>query len=351
MINKPQPSFEKIVFFILLAFITIFLTYILMPFFFAIFWAVLIASIFAPLYKYFNKKIKNPNLCASMALAVVLLCLILPVGLIIDLLIVESIDIYQSLNSSSSNWQKILSDMLQSLGKNPIFATLNLDQAFLINKSQEALKAFTGYVFNHISEFTQNTILILINFAVMIYSLFYFLRDGERLINTLTKNIPVDKKHIDHFINQFLTTAKSSLKFTFVIGGIQGLLGGLVFYFTGIERALVWGVLMFGLSVVPAVGSAIIWLPAGIIMLFLGHIWQGITILVFCSVVISSVDNLLRPVLMGRDTQMHSLLIFLSTLGGLAAFGFSGFVLGPVIAALFVAIWKLFPEIYLEKVK
>jgi len=351
MINKPQPSFEKIVFFILLAFITIFLTYILMPFFFAIFWAVLIASIFAPLYKYFNKKIKNPNLCASMALAVVLLCLILPVGLIIDLLIVESIDIYQSLNSSSSNWQKILSDMLQSLGKNPIFATLNLDQAFLINKSQEALKAFTGYVFNHISEFTQNTILILINFAVMIYSLFYFLRDGERLINTLTKNIPVDKKHIDHFINQFLTTAKSSLKFTFVIGGIQGLLGGLVFYFTGIERALVWGVLMFGLSVVPAVGSAIIWLPAGIIMLFLGHIWQGITILVFCSVVISSVDNLLRPVLMGRDTQMHSLLIFLSTLGGLAAFGFSGFVLGPVIAALFVAIWKLFPEIYMEKVK
>jgi predicted PurR-regulated permease PerM len=241
--------------------------------------------------------------------------------------------------------------MLQSLGKNPIFATLNLDQAFLINKSQEALKAFTGYVFNHISEFTQNTILILINFAVMIYSLFYFLRDGERLMNTLTKNIPVDKKHIDHFINQFLTTAKSSLKFTFVIGGIQGLLGGLVFYFTGIERALVWGVLMFGLSVVPAVGSAIIWLPAGIIMLFLGHIWQGITILVFCSVVISSVDNLLRPVLMGRDTQMHSLLIFLSTLGGLAAFGFSGFVLGPVIASLFLASWKLFPEIYQEKVK
>ena len=351
MINKPQPSFEKIVFFILLAFITIFLTYILMPFFFAIFWAVLIASIFAPLYKFFNKKIKNPNLCASIALAVVLLCLILPVGLLLDLLIVESIDIYQSLNSSSSNWQKILSDMLQSLGKNPIFATLNLDQAFLINKSQEALKAFTGYVFNHISEFTQNTIILLVDFAVMLYSLFYFLRDGERLINTLTKNIPVDKKHIDHFINQFLTTAKSSLKFTFVIGGIQGLLGGLVFYFTGIERALVWGVLMFGLSVVPAVGSAIIWLPAGIIMLFLGHIWQGITILVFCSVVISSVDNLLRPVLMGRDTQMHSLLIFLSTLGGLAAFGFSGFVLGPVIAALFVAIWKLFPEIYMEKVK
>jgi predicted PurR-regulated permease PerM len=351
MEDKPQTNFEKTVFFILLASITVLLTYILMPFFFAVFWAVLIASISAPLYKYFNKKIKNPNLCASVTLAVVLLCLILPVGLIIDLLIVESIDIYQSLNSSGSNWQKTLSDMLQSLNNNPISAHFHVDQAFLINKSQEVLKAITGYVFNHISEFTQNTIFILVNFAVMIYSLFYFLRDGERLVTVISDNVPVDNKHLNHFIDQFFTTAKSSLKFTFIIGGIQGLLGGLIFYITGIERALVWGVLMFGLSIVPAVGSAIIWLPAGIIMIFLGHIWQGVTILVFCSVVISSVDNLLRPVLMGRDTEMHSLLIFLSTLGGLAAFGFSGFVLGPVIAALFLAIWKLFPEIYQEKVK
>jgi predicted PurR-regulated permease PerM len=350
MEDKQQIKFEKIFFLMLLAFITVFLAYILKPFFFALFWAVLIASIFAPLYKYFNRKIKNHNLCASITLAVVLLCLILPVGLIIDLLIVELIDIYQSLNSSNSNWQKILSDMLQSFNNTPIFAHFNVDQAFLISKSQEVLKALTGYVFNHISEFTQNTILILVNCAVMIYSLFYFLRDGEGLINTLTKNIPVDKKHIDHFIDQFFNTAKASLKFTFIIGGIQGLLGGLIFYITGIERALVWGVLMFGLSVVPAVGSAIIWLPAGIIMLFLGHIWQGVTILIFCSLVISSVDNLLRPVLMGRDTQMHALLIFLSTLGGIAAFGFSGFILGPVIASLFLASWKLFPEIYQKNV-
>ena len=156
----------------------------------------------------------------------------------------------------------------------------------------------------------------------------------------------MDKRHIHTFINQFLTTAKAALKFTFVIGGIQGFLGGLIFYITGIERALVWGVLMFGFSIVPAIGCAIIWVPAGIIMLLLGHIWQGITILIFGALVISSVDNLLRPILLGRDTQMHSLLIFLSTLGGLAAFGFSGFILGPVIASLFLASWKLFPEIY-----
>jgi predicted PurR-regulated permease PerM len=346
MEDKSQTKTEKFVFFILLAFITVLLTYILKPFFFAIFWAVLIASISSPLYKFINKKIKNPNLCASITLIVIILCLILPLGLIINLLIVESIDIYQSFNSHNSNWITTFSEALKSSSKHPLFAKLGMKQAFLINKSQEAFKFLVDYVFNHISEFTQNTILLFVNFAVMLYSLFYFLRDGEMLINSLTKNLPVDKKHVDHFIYQFVTTAKSSLKFTFVIGGVQGLLGGLTFYITGIDKALIWGVLMGGFSIIPAVGCSLIWLPAALIMLFLGYIWQGITILIFGIVVISSVDNLLRPVLMGRDTEMHPLLIFLSTLGGLAILGFSGFVLGPVIAALFLAGWKIFPEIY-----
>jgi predicted PurR-regulated permease PerM len=346
MKDKQQANFQNIIFLILLAFITGLLAYILKSFFLAVFWAVLIASVFAPLYKFINKKIVNPNICAGITMMGIILCLILPVGLLIDLLIMEIIDIYQSFNSYSSNWIGTLSEALKALSKKPIFASLNLDQTFLINKSQEAFKVLTSYVFSHISEFTKNTILVVVQFAVMLYSLFFFLRDGERLVKTITENIPVDNKHLEHFINQFLTTAKASLKFTFIIGGIQGFLGGMIFYITGIERALVWGVLMFALSIVPAIGCSLIWAPAGIIMLLLGHIWQGIAILIFGLIVISSVDNLLRPVLLGRDTQMHSLLIFLSTLGGIAAMGFSGFILGPVIASLFLAGWKLFPEIY-----
>jgi len=346
MKDKQQINFQNIIFLVLLTFITGLLAYILKPFFFAVFWAVLIASVFAPLYKFINKKIVNPNICAGITMMGIILCLILPVGLLIDLLIMEIIDIYQSFNSYSSNWIGTFSEALKALSKKPIFASLNLDQTFLINKSQEAFKVLTSYVFSHISEFTQNTILVVVQFAVMLYSLFFFLRDGKRLVKTITENIPVDNKHLEHFINQFLTTAKASLKFTFIIGGIQGFLGGMIFYITGIERALVWGVLMFALSIVPAIGCALIWAPAGIIMLLLGNIWQGVTILIFGSLVISSVDNLLRPVLLGRDTQMHSLLIFLSTLGGIAAMGFSGFILGPVIASLFLAGWKLFPEIY-----
>ncbi len=350
MKDKKQINSQNIIFFILLAFITGLLAFILKPFFFAVFWAILLAGIFTPLYKFINRKIVNPNLCAGLTMIGIFICLILPVGLLVDLLIMELVDIYQSFNSLSSNWMGTLSETLKALSKKPIFASLNVDQDFLINKSQEAFKFLTDYVFKHISKFTQNTILVVIQVAVMLYSLFFFLRDGEGLIIALKENAPVDDKHIELFINKFLTTAKASLKFTFIIGGIQGFLGGLIFYITGIERALVWGVLMFALSVVPAIGCSLIWVPAGIIMLLLGNIWQGITILIFGSLFISSVDNLLRPVLLGRDTQMHSLLIFLSTLGGIAAFGFSGFILGPVIASLFLAAWKLFPEIYQKHV-
>lgn len=346
MEDKQQNRFEKIVFFILLVSISVLFIYVLAPFFYALLWAVLIASVFAPLYNAISKKIANPNLCSSLTMVCIIICLIVPVVLLIDLLIMETIDIYQSFNAYSSNWMGTFSEALRALSKKPLFAKLHWNQAFLINKSQEVFKILTDYVFNHISDFTQNTILIVVQFAVMLYSMFFFIRDGKKFVTTIKEKTPVDNRHLDHFIKQFLTTAKSSLKFTFVIGGVQGVLGGLIFYITGIERALIWGVLMFALSIVPAVGSAIIWVPAGIIMLLLGNIWQGVTILLFCSIVITSVDNLLRPILMGRDVEMHSLLIFLSTLGGLAVFGFSGFILGPVIASLFLAIWKLFPEIY-----
>ena len=335
--------------FLLLGTITLLFGYILKPFFFALFWAVLLAAIFAPFYERLHRKFKSPNLCTGLTLGAVLVILILPTGLILALLVGESLEIYNSINASSSSWMDSVTGMLNALGQHPLLARFDLDQQFITDKSVELLKAVTNFIVKNLSAFTENTILFLVEFAVMLYCLFYFLRDGAHLIDTISHYIPVAQRHINTFISEFLVTAKATLKFTFVIGGIQGLLGGLIFYITGIENPVVWGVLMVGFSIVPAIGSAIIWVPAGIIMLLLGHIWQGITILLFGAIVISLVDNLLRPILLGNDIQMHSLLIFLATLGGIAVFGFSGFVLGPVIASFFLASWKLFLELYLEE--
>jgi predicted PurR-regulated permease PerM len=241
-----------------------------------------------------------------------------------------------------------ITGFLQSVSSHPLLARFQLDHAFITDKSVELLKTFTEFLVKNLSAFTQNTVVFLVKFAVALYCLFYFFRDGKQLFGSIVRHLPVNETHIHTFTSEFLVTSKAALKFTFVIGGIQGLLGGLVFYFTGISNPLIWGVLMVGLSIVPAIGNAIIWAPAGIIMLAMGHVWQGIAILFFGVVVISSVDNLLRPILLGKDIQMHPLLIFLSTLGGIAVFGFSGFVLGPVVASFFLASWKLFLDLSSE---
>jgi predicted PurR-regulated permease PerM len=345
MFDNLYVGFPKLIFVLLLGVVTFLLGHILKPFFFAIFWAILLAAIFSPLYKCLQLRFKSPNLCAGLSLAAVLITLILPAGFILALLVGETLDLYQSIHSSGGSWMNSINGALNSLSNHPFLARFNLDQQFITDKSVELLKFITNFLVKNLSAFTGNTIVFFVEFAVMLYCLFYFLRDGKKLIDTITHYMPVDEQHMNTFISEFLVTSKAALKFTFVIGGIQGLLGGLIFYITGVDRALVWGVLMVGLSIVPAIGNSIIWVPAGIIMLLLGHIWQGIAILLFGFVVISSVDNMLRPILLGQDIQMHSLLIFLSTLGGIAAFGFSGFVLGPVVAAFFLASWKMFLEL------
>jgi predicted PurR-regulated permease PerM len=348
MFDKLFASFPKLNFLLLLSIITILFGYILKPFFFAIFWAVLLAAVFAPLNERLHQKFKNPNLCAGLTLVAVLISMILPVVIILAMLIGESLEIYNSIHSNGSSWMNSLTGIFNSLSQHPLLARFDLDHQFITDKSVELLKAVADFLVKNLSAFTENTVLFFVEFAVMLYCLFYFLRDGDHLVDIIVHYMPVDERHFNTFISEFLVTAKATLKFTFVIGGIQGALGGLMFYITGIENSLVWGVLMIGLSIVPAIGSAIIWAPAGIIMLFSGRIWQGIAILVCGAVVISSVDNLLRPILLGKDIQMHPLLIFLSILGGIAVFGFSGFVLGPVIASFFLASWKLLLELSQE---
>jgi len=345
MFDNLFAGFPKLIFVLLLGFVTFLFGHILKPFFFAIFWAILLAAIFSPLYKWLQLRFKSPNLCAGLSLVAVLITLILPAGFILALLVGETLDLYQSIHSSGGSWMNSINGVLNSLSNHPLLARFNMDQQFITDKTVDVLKVAANFFVKNLSALTGNTIVFFVEFAVMLYCLFYFLRDGKKLIETVTHYMPVNEQHMNTFISEFLVTSKATLKFTFIIGGIQGLMGGLIFYITGVDRALVWGVLMVGLSIVPAIGNSIIWAPAGIIMLLLGHVWQGIAILLFGAVVISSVDNLLRPILLGQDIQMHSLLIFLSTLGGIAAFGFSGFVLGPVVAAFFLVSWKMFLEI------
>jgi predicted PurR-regulated permease PerM len=337
---------SNILFFVILGMATILFLYLLKPFFFPIFWAAVIAGVFMPLYSRINGKLNRPNLSTAILFLLIALIVLLPAGIVGTLVFNESVQIYATLSPDAKYMDRNLQHLINAISDNSIARLFHINKAFLIAKSTEVAQGITNYIFVHLTELTQNTLGLLVKFAIMLYTLFFFVRDGDRFLRMAMKILPLGMGREKFLYERFIVTARSTLKVTLIIGGIQGTLGGIVFFVTDVEGALIWGLLMILMAIVPLVGCSIIWAPAGILMLLTGHIWEGVLILAVGFLVISTVDNLLRPILIGKDVEMHPLLIFLSTLGGIILFGFSGFVIGPVITSLLIAIWEMYEEFY-----
>jgi predicted PurR-regulated permease PerM len=177
---------------------------------------------------------------------------------------------------------------------------------------------------------------------IMLYTMFFFLMDGDRLIDKILYYLPLEDHDERRMLDRFTSVTRATLKGTAVIGIIQGVLGGAAFAVVGIHSAVFWGAIMAVLSFIPGIGSALVWGPAVIILAATGHLAKAIGLGVFCAAVVGSIDNLLRPILVGRDTQMHELMILFGTLGGIIMFGVVGVIIGPIIAALFVTVWDIY---------
>ena len=277
---------------------------------------------------------------------VIALIILLPAAVVGTLVFNESVQLYAALSPDTKHLNKNFDHMISSITNHPYAKLFHVNKALLLAKTAEIARSITNYIFVNLTALTQNTLGLLVKFAIMLYTLFFFIRDGDKFPGMAMRILPLGMGREKLLYDRFFVTARSTLKVTLIIGGIQGALGGIVFFITGIEGALIWGLLMILMAVVPVVGCSIIWGPAGILMLLTGHIWEGILILAFGVLVISTIDNLLRPVLIGKDVEMHPLLIFLSTLGGIVVFGFSGFVIGPIIASMLLAIWEMYDEFF-----
>ncbi len=337
---------QNTLFFTIMIFVFLLFLYLLAPFFFPIFWAAVISNIFSPFYKYLNRKLHNPSAAAAIIFLVVAIIIILPGSIIGSVLFGESMRMYESLDADGGNIDNIVKGITSIVKDNEYVARLHINEHFWTEKFSEIARTISNYIFINLKALTQNTFVFIVQFSVMLYTLFYFIRDGDKLLGKVVRVFSLGKEREKVLYERFVTAAKATLKVTLIIGGIQGTLGGLLFWFTGIQGPLMWGAVMIFTAIVPVVGCSIIWGPAGVIMLIMGHFWKGIIILAFGVLVISMVDHFLRPILIGRDVQMHPLLVFLSTLGGLSLFGFSGFIIGPIIASLLMAIWAMYEEFY-----
>lgn len=199
-----------------------------------------------------------------------------------------------------------------------------------------------------ISSTTRDTLTLVVHFFMMIYAMFFFLMDGRNYLDGLVRYLPLHQSERDLMLRRFVSVTRATIKGTLVIGVVQGTLGAIIFAILGISGAALWGLIMTVLSALPLIGGALVWVPAALILVWQGLWIKAIILVAFCSLVIGSVDNLLRPRLVGHDTQMSDLLVLFSTLGGIAAFGAIGFIIGPIIAALFVTVWEIFGRAYRE---
>jgi predicted PurR-regulated permease PerM len=336
---------RKNIFFVILMIGTIAFLLLLKPFAYPIFWAAVIAGIFGPMHKGLNRRLRHKNLSTAIMLVVILFVIILPLALITSVLLAQAIDMYSALKDTADIQQKA-QGVIDLLKGNPYLEKLDLDEQALTEKFYEIAGGISKYIVSYLTEVTQNTLLLLVNFIVMLYCLFFFIRDGDRLLRGSLYILELKDEIGNRIYQRFTSTARATLKGTLIIGLIQGAMGGMLFWVVEIHNAIVWGVIMVLAAMIPGIGCAIIWAPAALIMLATRHIWEGIVIIAVGSLVISSVDNILRPLLVGRDTQMHPLLIFLSTIGGIAVFGVSGFVIGPIITALLSTLWEIYEKDY-----
>ena len=341
-----SPALQNRTLMLLLATVTVAFAAILWPFMGAVFWGVVLAILFMPLHRRLLLRMpRRRNLAAFVTLCLCLLIVILPMAVIGVSLVQEASVAYERMRSGQINLGAYLQQVLAAL---PQWLVALLDRFHLTSVAE--LQARLASVGTQASQFLatkaldvgQNTLQFIVSFGVMLYLLFFLLRDGMQLAARVRNAIPMDEDHKRELARKFITVTRATVKGNIAVAAAQGALGGLIFWLLDIQGPVMWGVLMAFLSLLPAVGASLIWGPVAIYFLATGATWQAITLTAYGVCVIGLVDNLLRPILVGKDTKMPDYVVLISTLGGMALFGINGFVIGPVIAALFIAAWDLF---------
>lgn len=340
--------FEDGGFLLLVLLVTLAFFWLVTPFFGAILWGVVAAIVFAPIYRRLVRQFNgHRNLAATATLIIILALVIAPAFLVGASLVQEATSLYDQFQSGQINLAAIFDDFTRAL---PGWAQHWLENRGLADFEgvQRMLGASISAGLQSVASraliFGQGALNFLASLGVMLYLTYFLLRDGDRMGSRIKEAVPLRASLRDALVEHFVIVVRATMKGSVVVAIIQGLLGGLIFWALGVEGALLWGLVMGFFSLVPAIGTGIVWVPVAIYLLVTGSIWQG-AVLVFCGVfIIGLVDNLLRPILVGQDTRMPDFLVLIATLAGLDLFGLNGFIVGPVIAALFLAVWKMIAD-------
>lgn len=337
---------QQFFFFSLLLVTTATFFWVLGSYLLPVFWSIVIAIIFYPMYRWLERVTGGrASLASLIAIGAVILTVMLPLVIIGGMIVQESLGLYQQVTKGSDNM-----DGFSLLDRTEEFVAYlepyGISQAAVTERLREEVAEISQTLAASLVTVGQVTFSLFVSLAIMLYLLFFFFRDAAKLQQTLIYYLPIGDVYERRLFTRFAETSRAVMQGSIAIAALQGLLGGLAFWIVGVSSPALWGVAMAVLAIIPAVGPAFIWLPASIILLATGSLWEGATIFVVGILLVSLVDEFLRPILVGRRSKMPDSITLLATIGGLATFGISGFVVGPIIAAFFLSLWTMFGEHY-----
>ena len=335
---------EQAAFLILLALVTAVFLWLLMPFFAPLLWACIIAVLFHPMQVWLGKHWGDrPNTIALTTLFTCVVLVVIPVLLLLASFLQQGLSVYEQIQAGELQPGKYIDQVRNAF---PVLQGLlerfDIEMSTVRDRAASAAVAASQFLARNALAVGQGAFGFVLKLALMLYVAYFLLRDGRKLVDQLVHAIPLGDERERLLFQKFAEVARATVKGNLLVALVQGMLGGLIFWILGLPAALLWGVVMTVLSLIPAVGAGLVWLPAAIYLYAVGD-WIAATVLIAYGVlIIGLADNILRPLLVGRDTKLPDWMVLLSTLGGIAMAGINGFVVGPLIAVLFVAFWQIF---------
>lgn len=330
---------------LLLAASALALGWVLLPFYGAIMWAVIIAMLFVPVYRRLLPRLQQRrNASAGLVMLLVLLVVVLPFALLTASLAREAAVMYQHIDSGDWKPALYLRGVFDAL---PAWMNALLERAGIGDfdtlqvQLTAALARASQFIATQAFGIGLNTFGFVASLGVTVYLAFFLVRDGDELAQVAVAALPVPRQFKRELVEKFMAVVRATVKGSLLVASIQGMLGGIAFWFLDVKGALLWAVLMAFLSLLPMIGAGLVWLPVAAYFVFTGAPWQGLGLVAYGILVIGLADNLMRPLLVGKDAGLPDYVVMITTLGGLAVFGINGFVLGPTIAAMFIAVWHL----------
>ncbi len=308
---------------------------------------VLLAAIFSALVHPFYRRLLRlfrgrQTLASGTTLVLIAALVVVPLVAFIGVLVTQAVHVSQS----AMPWiqQQIANPgaLMTRIESLPGFERIEPYREQVLTKLGELVGSIGSFVVSKLSDVTKGTLALLLQIVILLYAMFFFLMRGRPVLERILVHLPLSKDESALIVERFVSVTRAALASTVVIGVVQGTLGGLALWVAGIKGAVFWGTLMAVTSMIPGVGATLVWLPACIYLILSDRVAAGMLLFAFCGVIVGSVDNVIRPRIVGKGTNLPELVVLISTLGGIMLMGAVGFIIGPVIAALFITIWEIY---------